>query len=223
MIMVWMMRGTNPGRRMTMSETRGGVSDEAVKAATGRTPAEWEAVLDARGAADLPHGKIVALLRESGEIESSWWMQQVANGYEKRKGKRVLGQTEGTGFQIGVRRTLSIPPDEAWRLVTSAEGVRGWLGGAPELRWEKGESYRLRDGSAGEVRVFKPGSHLRITWQPEGWPRASTIQVRVMPSGEQKSVISFHQEHLPGPAERQARREFFDAALDALEEQAKKA
>lgn len=207
---------------MTMSETRGGVSDEAVKAATGRTPAEWEKVLDARGAADLTHGKVVALLRESGEIESSWWMQQVANGYEKRKGKRVLGQTEGTGFQIGVRRTLPLPPDAAWRLVTSAEGVRGWLGGAAKLQWEKGEAYRLKDGSAGEVRVFKPGSHLRITWQPEGWPRASTIQVRVIPSGEGKSVISFHQEHLPGAAERQARREFFDAALDTLEQQAKK-
>ncbi len=203
-----------------MSQERG-VSDEAVKAATGRTPAEWEQLLDSRGAADLPHGKIVALLRESGEIQSSWWMQQVAVGYEKRKGKRVVGQTEGTGFQIGVQRTLPISADDAWRLLTSAEGVRGWLGGAPKLRWEKGEAYRLEDRAAGEVRVFNPGSHLRITWQPEGWPRPSTLQVRVIPSGDRKTVISFHQEHLPGPAEREERRRFLACALDALEQQVK--
>jgi uncharacterized protein YndB with AHSA1/START domain len=203
-----------------MSEERGGISDDAVRAATGRTPGEWEKLLDARDAADFSHKQIVALLEELG-VESGWWMQMLAVDYERRKGKRVLGQTAGTGFQIGAQRTLPIPPDEAWELLISPEGVRAWLGGAAP-RWEKGEKYALKDGSGGEVRVFKPGSHLRMTWQPEGWPRTSTIQVRVMPKGEGKSVISFHQEHLPGAAEREDRRRFFDAALDALQQQVKK-
>ncbi|HEU4882884.1 MAG TPA: SRPBCC domain-containing protein [Longimicrobium sp.] len=197
-----------------MSEERAGISDDAVRAATGRAPAEWEALLDARGAADLPHKQIVAQLQDLG-VESGWWMQMLAVDYERRKGKRAVGQTAETGFQIGVQRTLPISVDDAWQLLMSPEGVRAWLGGA--ARWEKGEKYTLQDGSAGEVRVFKPGSHLRITLHPEGWPRASTLQVRVTPSGEQKTVISFHQEHLPGAAERDTRRRFFEAALDALQ------
>lgn len=200
-----------------MSEQRAGVSDEKVREATGREPGEWEALLDARGAADLSHKQVVALLAELG-VQSGWWMQTLAVDYERRKGKRAVGQTATAGFNIGVRRTLPIPADQAWRLLTSDDGVRGWLGGAPGPRWEKGETYRLEDGSGGEVRVFKPGSHLRLTWQPEGWPRPSIIQVRVMPSGERKTVVSFHEEHLPGAAEREQRRRYWEAALDALQE-----
>lgn len=197
-----------------MSEQRGGISDEKVREATGRTPAEWEAELDARGAADFSHKQIVAALEEAG-VESGWWQQMLAVDYERRKGKRAVGQTAAAGFNVGVQRTWPVSADEAWRLLTSAEGVQAWLGGAPP-RWEKGEAYRLRDGSSGEVRVFNPGSHLRITWQPEGWPRPSIIQVRVTPAGERKTVVSFHQEHLPGAAERDERRRFFEAAFEAL-------
>lgn len=203
-----------------MSEARGKVSDDRVREATGRTPGEWEALLDGRGAADFSHKQIVALLGELG-VESGWWRQMLAVDYERRKGKRAVGQTEAAGFNVGARRTLPVSADDAWSLLTSPDGVRAWLGGAPTLRWEKGEKYTLEDGSAGEVRVFKPGSHLRITWGPEGWPRASTIQVRVTPSGERKTVIGLHQEHLPGAAERDERRRFFEAALDALEAKVK--
>jgi uncharacterized protein YndB with AHSA1/START domain len=199
-----------------MSEERAGISDDAVHAATGRTPGEWETLLDARGAADLSHRQIVSLLQETGEVRSGWWLQMLAVDYERRKGKHAVGQTAETGFQIGVQRTLPISVDDAWQLLMSPEGVRAWLGDAAP-RWEKGEKYALRDGSAGEVRVFKPGSHLRLAVHPAGWPRASTLQVRVMPSGERKTVISFHQEHLPGAAERDARRRFFEAALDSLQ------
>lgn len=191
-------------------------SDDAVRAATGRDWREWEKALDARGAADLPHKRIVALLGEMG-VESGWWRQQVTVGYEKLKGKRVLGQTAGTGFQVGVRRTVAAAPEDAWRLLTSAEGVRAWLGDVRGLRMEKGETYEAAGGAAGEVRVVKPDSHLRITWRPAEWARASTIQVRVMPAAGGKTVISFHEEHLPGAAEREARRAHFDAALDALQ------
>lgn len=210
------MEAGEPEPLWPMSEPRGGISDEKVREATGRTPREWEAELDARGGADLSHKQIVGVLEEAG-VESGWWQQMLAVDYERRKGRRAVGQTEAAGFNVGVRRTLPLPADEAWRLLTSAEGVQAWLGGAPP-RWEKGQAYRLADGSSGEVRVFNPGSHLRITWQPEGWPRPSTIQVRVMPSGERKTVVSFHQEHLPGAAERDERRRFFEAAFDALRE-----
>lgn len=211
----------NPPPMEAMSKERQGISDDAVRVATGRTPGEWEALLDARGAADLSHKQIVALLAELG-VERGWWRQMLTVDYERRKGKRAVGQTAATGFEIGARRTLPIPPDEAWQLLTSPDGVRAWLGAAPSLKWEKGEKYTLEDGSSGEVRVFNPGSHLRMTWQPEGWPRASTLQVRAMPSGQGKTVISFHQEHLPGAAERDERRQFFAAALDALERLVKK-
>ncbi len=127
----------------------------------------------------------------------------------------LVGRTLSTGFQVGVRRTLDMPADDAWRFLTSPEGVRIWLGDTDDLQWTRGARYRLADGGVGEVRVVAEGSHLRLTWQPGPWPRPSTIQVRVIPKGE-RAVITFHQEHLPGPAERVERRAHFAAALDGI-------
>jgi len=128
---------------------------------------------------------------------------------------RPTGLTKDVGYQIGVRRTLPIEHTDAWPLLTSEEGVKIWLGEASNLNFAKGEPYQLADGAIGEVRVFKANSHLRITWQPPGWSRASTIQLRVIPKGN-KTTIAFHQEHLPGQKEREARRAHFTAALDEL-------
>jgi uncharacterized protein YndB with AHSA1/START domain len=129
---------------------------------------------------------------------------------------RPVGQTKDVGFQIGVRRTIATTPQAAWDLLTSPAGRKIWLGQAPRLTFEPGQTYRTRDGAVGEVRVVNPGGHMRLTWQPTGWEKPSLIQVRVTPSGG-KTVISFHQEHLRGPAERAQMHARWVAALDALE------
>lgn len=208
--------GPSPGIQLAMTPNPPSVSDQAVQKATGRTWKEWEDFLDKLEAAALSHKEIVALVGTRGEVKSGWWQQTVAVEYEKLKGLRVTGETEGTGFQVGAQRTLDVAPDEAWKLLTSPEGLRAWLGSGAVLKLDKGEDYRLRDGAEGEVRVVRPGKHLRITWKPKGWARPSTIQARVEARGG-KTVIGFHQEHLPGVDEREERRAHFRAALDALE------
>ena len=133
------------------------------------------------------------------------------------KTTRPVGLTKDVGWEVGARRTFPIQLEAAWRLITTPEGLNTWLGSPKGDLGSKGDQYTLPDGTTGAIRVFKPNSHLRLTWYPPGWPRASTIQVRVVPSGE-KTVIAFHQEHLPGPEEREERRVFFKNALDQLEE-----
>lgn len=130
--------------------------------------------------------------------------------------ERPVGLTKDVGFQIGVRRTLPIRLEDAWQLLTSAEGLKVWLGETADLDFARDTPYRLADGSAGQVKVFSPNSHLRVTWQPPGWERASTIQLRVIASGE-RTVVAFHQEHLPHGQAREERRAYYMAALDRLE------
>jgi uncharacterized protein YndB with AHSA1/START domain len=129
---------------------------------------------------------------------------------------KPVGLTKDVGYEIGVRRTLPIDLKAAWKLITSEEAVSLWLGNPADIDFSKGAEYELSDSSQGEVRVFEPNSHLRITWQPQGWQHASLIQVRVMPA-KTGTTISFHQEHLPGSAEREQRRLHFEAVLDKLE------
>jgi len=130
-------------------------------------------------------------------------------------GRREVGKTRDAGYQVGIRRTLPLGIDDAWRLVTSPEGMRAWLGEGAAVELSPGSEYALADGPSGMVRVVEPGSHLRLTWLTEGWPRPSTIQVRVLPAAR-GSTIALHQEHLPNAAARTERRAHFAAALDAL-------
>ena len=128
----------------------------------------------------------------------------------------MVGQTKDVGFQIGVRKTFEVGLERAWQLITSPQGMDVWLGGGASLRLEKGATYQTCEGARGELRVLKAHSHLRLTWQPADWQMPSTIQVRVVPAGA-KTTISFHQEKLAGPVEREAMRTRWRQVLEQLE------
>lgn len=127
------------------------------------------------------------------------------------------GLSKDSGWMVGARRTFPVPVEAAWKLVLSDEGMRAWLGDLPGFKLAKGAEFRQPDGTHGRVTVFIPGSHLRLTWRANDYPRPSIIQVRVIPTGE-NTVIAFHQEHLPDKAARDERGEHFRRALDSLSE-----
>lgn len=136
--------------------------------------------------------------------------------YKKSVNQRVVGQTKTSGFQIGARRTFPISVQNAWALLTSYEGINIWLGEASSFQLTAGETYTTEDGTKGEVRVVNAGVNIRLTWLPQGWQKASTVQVRTIPHGPY-TVISFHQENLPGAKERESMRQHWQNVLDKLE------
>lgn len=85
------------------------------------------------------------------------------------KEQHPTGWTRDTGYQVGARRTLPIAPDVAWRLLLSPAGLSAWLGLHDSGELAKGSTYALPDGTQGEVHVFQPLSHTRLTWQPPDW------------------------------------------------------
>jgi len=127
-----------------------------------------------------------------------------------------VGLTKDAGWQIGARRTMDVPPERLWNFILSPEGLREWLGEVDAFIWIEKAPYNLPDGTHGEVRIYKPHSHVRLTWHPPAYPRASTIQVRVIPKGD-RSVLVFHQENLPDQLARENRRAFFQKVLDMIE------
>ena len=130
---------------------------------------------------------------------------------------RPVGQTQDVGFNVGARRSFPLTPNQAWDWLTSPDGVKIWLGDVKgELPREPKATYETRDGAKGEIRVFEPGSHLRLTWQPKGWRRASLIQVRVRPAA-QGATLAFHQEHLAGPRARADMKKRWQAVLEQVE------
>lgn len=134
-----------------------------------------------------------------------------------KKAVPTVGLTKSTGYEVGARKTLDVSPQQAWDFLTSPAGRQLWLGDSPDFQWVKGHHYETGEGTTGEVRVLNPGSHFRLSWQPTGWKQPSTLQVRVVPRAG-KTVIAFHQEHLSGPAQREAMRKRWLKVLQELEQ-----
>src|SRR5262245_42305997 len=82
-------RYKTPAMATTASHARkAGVSDEAVRAKTGKTWPQWFKLLDARGARRMKHAEIAEMLHDELGVPP-WWSQMVTVGYERVRGKRV--------------------------------------------------------------------------------------------------------------------------------------
>ena len=192
-----------------------GVSDDAVAAATGRNWDEWIAFLDGLGAAEMDHKGIVALAAGPGGLSNGWWQQSVTVGYEQARGLRVVGQTSGADFQIGVQKTLPVPSTIAWALLSERPGRDVWLGKTASLEFRKGRKYRTEEGREGEIRSCVPGERVRLTWSHPNLAQQSTLQVYLAPSGD-KTSVRFHQERLSSLEERELMRKHWRGVLEEL-------
>ena len=193
----------------------GGVSSEAVSAATGRSWEDWITFLDGLGASAMTHKDIVALVAGPGRLSSGWWQQSVAVGYEQARGLRVVGQTSTADFQIGVQKTIHVPLDTAWALLTQSPGRDVWLGQSGDIEFRKGEKYTTAEGSTGEIRSCVTGERVRLTWSHPGLARQSTLQIYLAPSGDRTS-IRLHQERLSSLEERELMRDHWRNVLAEL-------
>ncbi len=178
------------------------ISDEAVDKATGRNWAEWMKVLDKVGAKKLEHKDIVKKLREYKGV-SHWWAQTVTVEYERRRGKRKVGQTADAGYQIGVTKTLPVSNKQAWNLLMGAVGKKLWAGKGVKIK----------------IRTQKQGEYVRMTWELSALKAPTVLQLRVT-SGEsgKGTAISFHQEKLSSGVEREKMKKHWKGVLEKLAE-----
>lgn len=109
-----------------MGASADNVGDDAVVSATGRSRAEWFALLDAAGATGWKHQAIANWLVAEQGIDP-WWAQGVTVGYEQARGIRVPGQRQDGTFEVSVTRTIAGDVEPALRalaaVVTAQTGV----------------------------------------------------------------------------------------------------
>jgi len=169
-----------------------GISDEAVKAGSGKTWPEWFAILDAASATALGHKGIVALLAEHQRL-GPWWRQMVAVTYEQERGLRQKHQTPA-GFQLSVSRTVEVPADALFRAWMDEQSRATWLHGA-ELT----------------IRRASPSKSLRITWSD-----GSTVEVSISSRGKTRSRMVLDHRRLRDAQAVALMKEYWGSALDAL-------
>lgn len=168
-----------------------GMSDEAVKAKTGRGWREWFAALDKAGAKSMAHRDIATLLYEKHKVPG-WWAQMVTVGYERARGLRQKYQ-KPAGFSASCSRTIAAPVGPLFRAWADATQRRRWL--------KKG--FTLRKATRNKS--------LRITWADE-----THVEVYFSPKGKAKTQVAVQHEKLPNAKAVAAAKTYWDGKLDRL-------
>ncbi|MFN0073064.1 MAG: hypothetical protein ACKVVP_16390 [Chloroflexota bacterium] len=163
-----------------------------MKAKTGRTWAEWFALLDADGANQWEHKRIASHLLEHYDA-SGWWSQTVTVEYERERGLRDKYQ-KTDGYSASGSRTIGVPVDVLYEAVANGEQRTAWLG---ELELT--------------IRKATPSRSVRLTVAD-----GTNLDVMFYAKGEGRAQITLQHDKLPDAETTARMKAFWSEALDRL-------
>ncbi len=170
-----------------------GISNDAVRTATGRDWAEWCALLDAAGARKMTHQQIVAIVSGKFRI-GSWWQQMVTVGYEQARGLRLRHQ-KPEGYQISGSKTVTVPLARLFAAWHDEKQRRRWLADADFT-----------------VRKATPNKSLRLAWG-DG---KTSVDVNFYAKGDAKSQVSLNHGKLPSATQAARMKKYWACELAKL-------
>jgi len=172
---------------------KAGLSDASVTKATGRTWAQWVALLDEAKAAEKPHPEIARYVSSLGV--QSWWTQMVTVGYERIRGLRERGQRRGGAHEASKSRTFPVPVETLFAAFANARRRAKWL--------------RVRIA----IRSSNPPKRMRIAWEDD-----TVVVFEFTSKGAAKSAVALAHQKLPNKAAAEAAKKAWAARLDRLGE-----
>jgi uncharacterized protein YndB with AHSA1/START domain len=190
------------------------VDDKACKAATGRSLAEWYALLDAADGVKLGRRNINSKLSEEYKVEP-WWATTISVEYEKHSGQRKKdGLYEG--YFICSTKTITAPHTEVYRALSDEALLSKWFGAKTKARVEDGGSFENADGDRGTYLRVRPDKDLRFTWENPACPAASLVDVSVADKGKGKTYLLVNHTRIQTRAEADGLRIAWAGAIDEL-------
>jgi hypothetical protein len=172
--------------------TLAGMSDDAVRARTGRDWHGWVRALDSVNATEMSHREIAAHVQGRYDV-SNWWAQTLTVGYERIKGLREIGQRRGGTFEANKSKTVATPISRLYRAFSHKPIRRRWLPAQLKIRTS------TRDKS------------MRITWE-DGTP----VDVYFTSKTSSKSQVTIQHRKLPDKAAATRAKEYWGDRLSAL-------
>jgi uncharacterized protein YndB with AHSA1/START domain len=145
------------------------VSDESIRARTGRGWEEWFDLLDEWGATELGHTEIARRVASELDGESLGWNSQaITVSYERARGLREVGE-RSDGFAISAQKTVAAQVDEVFDAFVDPALRAAWLpdGELSERTATKPRSARF-DWGDGETRVH-------VTFLPKDDGRSTVV------------------------------------------------
>jgi hypothetical protein len=172
-----------------------GMSDAAIKKATGCDWEKWVFCLDYVGAQDWSHRAIADHVHTAYKVKD-WWTQTVTVGYERIKGLRAIGQRRDGGFEANKSKTLNASAAAVFRAFAHARVRKHWLNGVKVT-----------------VKKATPNRSVRMLWD-DGTP----VEVWIVPKGAKKTAAQVQHRKLASKEDADGRKKYWDERLSALAE-----
>ena len=102
------------------------ISDEKVKAATGRNWMGWFVILNRMEATSLPHKEVAKQLKEKYDAPS-WWSQMIAVEYERARGGRKKNERAGGTFAVNVTKVIPAALPKLFAAATDPAKRKSWF------------------------------------------------------------------------------------------------
>lgn len=199
---------------MELKEGVATISDESVKAKTGRTWEEWFVVLDAFKGVEKGHKAMAKyLLEECGT--TAWWAQSITVQFERARGMRDVNERP-KGFAMSVSRTIAAPLDRVWNAFAEAEELNRWFTTNAKQDFVEGGRYENADGDGGKFKRIVPQKRIRFTWEQKKHQPGSEVEAAFTPKGDDKTQLVLTHEKLSSKEEVEDLREGWSWAMDSL-------
>lgn len=164
-------------------------ADAVIRAATGRSWAQWFRLLDRFAVADAGHSATVRHLADAHACPR-WWRQRIAEAYAQARGLR---EPTSRGLAANTSRTLAVAIDDLYR-AWQGRGAQKWLGA------------KFKVHRANENRS------LRLDW-----PDHTSVEIYFWAKGERRSQVNVMHRQLGSAAEVAEKKRFWAGALDKLQ------
>ena len=150
------------------------VTDEACKAATGKSMAEWFQELDSIGA--LKMGRRDSVQHMYGSGKDPWWPTTVYVEYEAHHGiKKKDGLAEG--YSICATKSISAPVEKVYAVWTDPKSFAEMFGDNGRQDLSEGGAIECDGGCKATFTRIRENKDLRFTWQHPGCTAPMTVDV----------------------------------------------
>jgi hypothetical protein len=167
------------------------ISEEKVKAATGRGWMGWFIIMNRANANAMPHKEIAQLLADKGC--PGWWSQMIAVEYERARGGRKKNEREGGTFSVNVTKVMPVSLAKLFAAATSKH--KDWF----------------------PPGAFEETSKTKDKYWRGKWKTDRKLEFGFIPKGDGKSQIALEIGKLPSEADVEKTRAAWKKAMEKLQ------
>jgi activator of HSP90 ATPase len=187
------------------------VTDDACRAATGKTLAAWFDSIEAAGLKDKRREAIQKIYEETGRGKDVWWPTTIWVEYD-RAHARVKKDGRLEGFNICCTKSFKLPSEALFPRFADEAALQAWIP-AWSGKVEDGASFQV-EGCTGTVGRIRENKDLRLAWQSPGFD-PSEVEIQFNKSGD-KTTVNIYHKRVQTRSEGDGLRRWWAEALDRL-------